>query len=220
MFACACTFLGIVVIALPVTVLGNHFGKEYEKEYMKKDDDNDDIKGEYGGTSRRGSFETELGRRTSFGSIVEFPMYPKSPNREQAPITPQNPRVLKWADSAPILTSDKKSGIGMISNSYDAKNLKLSDVEKAKIAIQRLEQMANDFQIVIQTMKSELATHVSTLSSKENIKLRSDTESSSIFKDELIVEEIAMTCEGHVETVSNGISEAELQNSTEGEQSY
>ncbi|CAM9340766.1 unnamed protein product, partial [Ectocarpus fasciculatus] len=36
-FACACTFLGIVVIALPVTVLGNHFGKEYEREYMKED---------------------------------------------------------------------------------------------------------------------------------------------------------------------------------------
>jgi hypothetical protein len=32
-FACACTFLGIVVIALPVTVLGTHFSKEYEREY-------------------------------------------------------------------------------------------------------------------------------------------------------------------------------------------
>lgn len=33
-FACACTFLGIVVIAMPVTVLGTHFSMEYEREYI------------------------------------------------------------------------------------------------------------------------------------------------------------------------------------------
>jgi voltage-gated potassium channel len=33
-FACACTFLGIIAIAMPVTVLGTHFNKEYEKEYL------------------------------------------------------------------------------------------------------------------------------------------------------------------------------------------
>lgn len=37
-FACACTFLGIVVIAMPVTVLGTHFSKEYEREYMPSAD--------------------------------------------------------------------------------------------------------------------------------------------------------------------------------------
>jgi hypothetical protein len=35
-FACACTFLGIVVIAMPVTVLGTHFSKEYEREYFEE----------------------------------------------------------------------------------------------------------------------------------------------------------------------------------------
>lgn len=37
-FTCACTFLGIIVIAMPVTVLGTHFSKEYEKEYMVEEE--------------------------------------------------------------------------------------------------------------------------------------------------------------------------------------
>ena len=39
-FACLCTILGIVVIAMPVTVLGNNFNNAYEELYK-----NDDAKG-------------------------------------------------------------------------------------------------------------------------------------------------------------------------------
>jgi hypothetical protein len=80
-FACACTFLGIVVIALPVTVLGNHFGKEYEREYTEADGIYEDDNSPDMAASRRGSFGSEMSfaRKNSFGNNNQSFLIDNSP---------------------------------------------------------------------------------------------------------------------------------------------
>lgn len=132
-FACACTFLGIVVIALPVTVLGNHFGKEYEREYIGQNANDAENAGDIL-PSDTNSVEA-LPDNTDLGSDIR-----------------QDGLELASCHLASSNSTCRKIIVGR-------KPLDAADVESAAKSVRRLEDMANELQLVIRTMKDELEIH-------------------------------------------------------------
>lgn len=163
-FACACTFLGIVVIALPVTVLGNHFDKEYQKEYMKKEEDEEDdilFNGPY-----NTSLEAEIRRSDSAQGTVRGSLDMSAP--PFAGFTPpESPNMSRPSNrvASVISPSTNRRIQGIVQAGVRSKApLDAAEIENAAMSIKRLEQMAIELQSVIQVMKGELEVHRAVLS--------------------------------------------------------
>lgn len=170
-FACACTFLGIVVIALPVTVLGNHFGKEYEREYI----------------SQANNKNQDSERLSSFGDGASVLLdgsgiSPSSQIRKSVSLPTVGNAVRRhsgYANNLSNIFPTPKTQMGM------------SEVERAKATIIRLESMSFDLQQVVDNIKTELEKQQRIIIDDEGSRMigRDNTFSASISMIEPIHEE-------------------------------
>jgi hypothetical protein len=152
-FACVCTFLGIVVIALPVTVLGTHFRKEYDREYVASvasddahaDDDTAmrDSFGSQRSATRMNSFGNNnnnsnqsfsLGNIEGFGPGEVCPSSPMPPPIPPIPPPPHSPLSSPshsptisgqhgWASRSPPARRASGPGPGPASSSSSSRSL-------------------------------------------------------------------------------------------------
>jgi hypothetical protein len=134
-FACACTFLGIVVIAMPVTVLGTHFSKEYEREYFEEDKD-------------------ESHNKLQSKPFANCTGYAKSVSDSSLFVGSEGGLELGRGVSS-MVTSHSVDSFAGPSRSCDFS----STMQKAEANIVRLEGMANELQRCIIDIRLELNMH-------------------------------------------------------------